>query len=120
MNKLKTVSLMAGNDSLSSLLGFMKRGERGGGTRRRKLRIIEVNEKCRHLKKFTCKGTLLQMFTCLGPETPYPPLTHCILYNYSHREGGGGGELNKREGERGSSSQRRIETTYLIDCISCL
>jgi hypothetical protein len=43
---------------------------------RRKKRLIEGNAKCRHLKKFTCKG---QVFICMRRRTPYPPpLTHCI------------------------------------------
>ncbi len=29
---------------------------------RRKIKIIEGNAKCRHLKKLTCKGTLRQVF----------------------------------------------------------
>jgi hypothetical protein len=29
---------------------------------RRTIRLIEINTKCRHLKKFTCKATLRQMF----------------------------------------------------------
>ncbi len=37
---------------------------------RRKIRLIEGNAKCRHLKKLTCKGTLRQVFICLRP----PPL----------------------------------------------
>ncbi len=71
---------------------------------RRKIRLIEGNAKCRYLKKFTCKGTLRQVFICLRPRTPYPPYTQytCILYvqyTYSHGEGGGGvRELNQREG----------------------
>ncbi len=28
----------------------------------RKIRLIEVNAKCRHLKTLTCKGTLRQLF----------------------------------------------------------
>jgi hypothetical protein len=59
----------------------------------------------RHLKKYSFKGTLRQVFICLRPRIPYPPpptLTHCIhgytVYStYSHREGGEGGELNQRE-----------------------
>jgi hypothetical protein len=53
------------------------------------------------LKKFTCKGSLRQVFICLTPRTPYPPPPYtrytCIQYAYSHREGGGG-ELTQREG----------------------
>jgi hypothetical protein len=37
---------------------------------RRKIRLKEVNTKCRHLKRLTCKGTLWQGFICLRP----PPL----------------------------------------------
>ncbi len=40
------------------------------GCIRRKIRPIESNAKCRHLKKFTWKGTFRQVFICLRP----PPL----------------------------------------------
>ncbi len=70
---------------------------------RRKIRLIEG-------KKFTCKGTLRQVFICLRPRTPYyqPPLhTECVYtvrYTYSHRERGEGGrELVQREGYRGET-----------------
>jgi hypothetical protein len=29
------------------------------------INYIESNAKCRHLKKYTCKGTTRQVFTCL-------------------------------------------------------
>jgi hypothetical protein len=68
---------------------------RGGSVR--KIRLIEGNEKCRHLKKFTSKGTLRQVFICLRPRTPIPRLAdwfiYCIQYTYSHREGGRGGRV---------------------------
>jgi hypothetical protein len=35
------------------------------GEHRRKIRLKESNAKCRHIKKFTCKGTLRQVFICL-------------------------------------------------------
>ncbi len=38
--------------------------------RRRKIVLIKSNAKCRYQKKFTCKGTLRQVFICLRP----PPL----------------------------------------------
>ncbi len=38
---------------------------------RRKIRLIEGNAKCRHLKKFTCKGTLRQVFISLRPRTRF-------------------------------------------------
>jgi hypothetical protein len=37
---------------------------------RRKIRLIESNAKCRHLKKSSCNGTLRQVYICLRP----PPL----------------------------------------------
>ncbi len=65
---------------------------------RRKIRLIEGNAKCRHLKKLTLKGALQQVFICLWPRKPYPPppLTHCILV-YStliHTAKGGGGRVD--------------------------
>jgi hypothetical protein len=59
---------------------------------RRVIRLIESNAKCRHLKKFTCEGTLLQVFICLRPP---PPLLRFLQYIYSHRERGEGGELTR-------------------------
>jgi hypothetical protein len=56
---------------------------------RRKIRLIESNEKCRYLKKLTWKGTLRQVFYLS------PPLTHCIrVYSilYLFTQGGGPGE----------------------------
>jgi hypothetical protein len=35
----------------------------------------------------------------------------CIKHTYSKREGGEGGRLNQREGERGNSSQSWVEYT---------
>jgi hypothetical protein len=68
--------------------------------------IPSLSAKCRHLHKFTCKGTLRQVFICLRPRTPYPPPKYCSVYVYTvylfiqGRGLGGGGELNQREGER--------------------
>jgi hypothetical protein len=45
-----------------------ERGGRQGETSvRRKIRLIESKAKRRHLKNFTCKGTLRQVFICLRP-----------------------------------------------------
>jgi hypothetical protein len=62
----------------------------------RKIRLVEGDAKCRHLKKFTCQGTLRQEFICLRPRTPYPPatprLTHCkheyIILVFTGKGGG--------------------------------
>jgi hypothetical protein len=89
---------------------------------RRKIRLIEGNAKCRHLRKLTCKGTLRQgVFICPKAQNPIPYLPNtlfaCILYTYSHREEGG---VEQREGERCSSSQSWVENTNMTDCISSL
>ncbi len=67
----------------------------------RKIRLIEVNAKWHHLKKFTCKGTLRLVFICLRPRTSYPPLTHCIRV-CSIRPRGWWGESWTREKVRGT------------------
>jgi hypothetical protein len=58
---------------------------------RKKIRLIEGNAKCLHIKKLTSNGTLRQVFICLRPRPHIPPYTlyTCIQYTYSHREGGG-------------------------------
>ncbi len=90
----------------------------------RKIRLIESNTKCRHLKILICKGTLRQMFylsEAPSPSmTPYsPPLTHCIRiyqYTYLHREGGG--RAITREKVRGAIVHKAGPNT--IDRISSL
>jgi hypothetical protein len=76
------------------------------GRERRKIRLIEGNAKCRHLKKLTCKGTLRQVFISLRPRTHIPPPLHT-------QKRQAGGELNQREGERGNSSQSWVENTNM-------
>ncbi len=46
---------------------------------RRKIRLIEGNAKCRHLKKLACKGSLRQAFAeAQNPITPPPPHLHTV------------------------------------------
>ncbi len=61
------------------------------GVGRRKIRLIEGNAKCRHLKKFTCKGTLRQVFICLRSPPPYT-LYIRVCSILIHKGTGGGGE----------------------------
>ncbi len=73
---------------------------------RRKIRLIEGNAICRHLKKLTCKGALRQMFISLRPKTPYPPLHTVYVYTVYFFTQGRGRGLNQREGERGNMQGR--------------
>jgi hypothetical protein len=71
--------------------------------KRRKIRFIEGNAKCRHLKKLTCKRALRQVFICLKTRNPYPPpLTHCkrvySILTHTGLGGGGGSEPEKVRG----------------------
>ncbi len=77
------------------------------------INYIDTKAKCRHLKTFTCKGTLRQVIICLRPPPllwPIPPLTHCTVYVYTvylftqGRGEGGGGE-----------PERRLEGQYFHD-----
>jgi hypothetical protein len=42
--------------------GGLNKNQIGDRGERRKIRLIEGNAKCRHLKQLTCKVTLRQMF----------------------------------------------------------
>ncbi len=67
--------------------------------RRRKIRLIKSNAKCRYLKNLPVKGLCGKRFIwprpLLRPHTPPSPYTTCIQYTYSHKEGG---RANQREG----------------------
>jgi hypothetical protein len=60
---------------------------------RRKIRLIEGNAKCRHLKKLTCFAAGVYLSDAQNPISPPPPLNSvqytCIQYTCSHRGGGG-------------------------------
>jgi hypothetical protein len=43
--------------------------------KQKKIILIKGKAKCRYLRKFTCKGTLRQVFTCLRPP---PILGFCL------------------------------------------
>ncbi len=77
--------------------------------KRRKMRLLQSNVKCRYLKQLTCKGTVRQVFylseappPTVRPHTPHP-LTHCIrvysilIHTGRGGGGGGGGRANQRE-----------------------
>ncbi len=82
--------------------------------KRRKMRHIEGNAKCRHRTTLTCKGTLWQVLICLRPRTPYPPPLYSAymytLYLFTH--GGGEGESLAREKGRGATGGNRGEYSH--------
>jgi hypothetical protein len=86
---------------------------------------IDNKAKCRHLKTFTCKGTLRQVFICLRPipsYDPIPPPLHIVyvytVYLFTQGWGGGGRELT-REKVRGASVHNagsKITTSPINTC----
>jgi hypothetical protein len=57
-------------------------------------------------KKFTCKGTLRQVFFWLRPRTPSPLYTlyTCIQYTYIHTGKGEGGAVEPERREEGQTT----------------
>ena len=87
------------------------------GCTRRKIRLIEGNAKCCHLK--TLKGTLRQVFIC--PEPPPPPAytlytcIHCTVYLFTQgREGGGIVEPDRLEGQQFTKLDQNTNMTVHI------
>jgi hypothetical protein len=78
--------------------------------KRRKIRLIEGNAKCRYIKKLTCKGILRQVFICLRTRTPYlpspPPFTQCIRVNSTIIHTGNWGRGEYIEPERRLEGQQ--------------
>jgi hypothetical protein len=101
-------------------------GERRGGGRKYKFSLSpkekykNYRRQCRHLKKLTCKGTLLQVFICLRLRTPYalpPPYTQCIrVYSvpFHTGKGRGGAEPERRlEGQQFTKLRRKYQHDLL-------
>jgi hypothetical protein len=73
------------------------------------INYTDTKAKCRHLNKFTCKGTLQQVFICLRPP-PLLPMTRPVhtvyvytvhVYLFTQEKwwwGGGGGRAIQRNG----------------------
>jgi hypothetical protein len=68
---------------------FCPFSNRGDTVNHRKIRLIESNAKCCHLKELSCKGTLLEVFICLRP----PPLLGFCLGWSSNFVGSESGQL---------------------------
>jgi hypothetical protein len=89
---------------------------------RRKIRLIEGDEKCRHLKKLTCKKDFAAGFNLSEAQNLPPPLDTVYVYTvYLFTQGSGGeGESWTREKVRGKSSLSWVENTNMTGCISSL
>ncbi len=82
---------------------------------RSRIRRIEGNAKCRHLKKLIGTGTLRQIFIFLRTKPHTPPLTLCtrvyVKYTYTGKEGGGRADPKKRlEGHEFTKTGSKIPT----------
>jgi hypothetical protein len=88
----------------------------------RKIRIIEGNAKCLHLKKSTCEGTFatgVYLFKALHTVYVYTRTVR-ILNTYSHREWGGGERVEPERRLEGQQFTKVVENTNMTDCISGL
>jgi serine/threonine protein kinase len=88
---------------------------------RRRIRLIEGNTKCRHLKKFTCKGLCGRCLSVWGPEPHIPPLhtvhvytVYNILIHTGKRGGGGRVQRERRlEGQQFTKLGRKYQHEWL-------
>ncbi len=97
MKMLRESDLNAGSISVSSLwwagCGSSRLWWVRWYQRAKKIRRKESNAKCRYLKKFTCKGTLRQVFICLRLS---PLLDFCLGWS-SNFVGSESGQIKGRE-----------------------
>jgi hypothetical protein len=91
-----------------------------GQLKRRKIRLIEGNEKCRHIKKSTCKGAFAAGVYLSETQNTIPPplytLYTCKQYTYSHREGEGGRvePERMREGQQFTKLGRKYQPDWPV------
>ncbi len=69
MQRVLFVTSVTGNK------GYIQHSRCANYLDRRKIRLVDTNSKCRHLKKLTCIGTSRQVFICLRPP---PLLGYCL------------------------------------------
>jgi hypothetical protein len=86
----------------------------------RKIRLIEDNAKCRHLKIWPVKGLWGRCLSVWGQEPHTPPFKHCYVYTvYLFTQGGGRGRVEperRRDGPH-HSSQSLVENTNMTDYV---
>jgi hypothetical protein len=87
----------------------------------RKIRLIEGNAKCRHLKNLTVKVLCGRCLSIWGPGPPNPlPLTNCIRVYSKLIHTGKGGESWTREkgrGERVHKAGSKIPTLMFVSLV---
>jgi hypothetical protein len=82
----------------------------------RKIRLIEGNAKFCHLKKLTCKGTLLEVFICLRPRTP----AHSIrVYGIIIHTGKGEGRGRVEPERRFTKAGPKIPKLQYLQSLNC-
>jgi hypothetical protein len=92
----------------------------------RKMRLIEGNAKCCHLKKLTGKWTLRQVLTVWGPGPYTPPQTHThtvylfTVYLFTQERGEGWETVEPERRLDGQQFTKLVENTNMTDCISSL
>jgi hypothetical protein len=84
------------------------------GRRHKVINYKDTKAKCRNLEKFSCKGTLRQVFICLIPPPLYPPRYTMYVHVLIHTGKGEGGE-RRLEGQQFTSW---VENTNMIESIS--
>ncbi len=83
---------------------------------RSKIRLIEVNSKCCHLKKMTWKRTLRHMLFCMRPRTLYTVHCICVYRIIIHAGKGGGGRVEperRLEGQQFTKLGRKYPLYWL-------
>ncbi len=88
---------------------------------RRRIRLIEGNAKCRHIKNWLVKGFLGRCLSFWGPEPIYhSPYTLYICYTvYFFTQGRGGGSWAREKGRGAtweSTEQSWVENTSMTEC----
>jgi hypothetical protein len=76
---------------------------------RRKIRLLEGNAKCRHLKKLNLKRDFVAGVYLSEAQNPISSPFSVYVYTVYLFTKGRGGELNQREGYSGNSSQSWVK-----------
>jgi hypothetical protein len=82
---------------------------------RRKIKIIEGNEKCQHLKKIDLQRDVAAGVYLSEAQNPIlPPPLHTVYIILNHKGAKGGGRVNQKERERGNRVDYRSQSWVKI------